>query len=94
MSHGAVVAQGSPKALLAEHVGEHATEYFGPPQRLAEIEAQAARSGMTTRRTGPSISILGSERHDREVMDQFGDGLQRVANLEDVFVLLTGEVLE
>jgi len=94
MSHGRVIAQGSPKALLAKHVGERATEYFGPPHRLAEIEAQAVLAGMATRRTGPSISILGSERAPADLLAELGAGLQRVANLEDVFVLLTGEVLE
>ncbi len=94
MSHGRVIAQGSPRALLAKHVGEQATEFFGPPHRLAEIEAQAVKAGMATRRTGPSISILGSEQAPPALLAELGAGLQRVANLEDVFVLLTGEVLE
>lgn len=94
MSHGRVVAQGSPKTLLADHVGEQAVEYFGPPHRLAEIEARAAQAGVSTRRTGPSISVLGAEQAPPHLMAELGDGLTRVANLEDVFVLLTGEVLE
>ena len=94
MSHGTVVAQGSPRDLLARHVGEQATEFFGPPQRLAEIEAHASGAGLATRRTGPSISILGSENAPADLLAQMGEGMQRVANLEDVFVLLTGEVLE
>jgi lipooligosaccharide transport system ATP-binding protein len=47
-----------------------------------------------TRRTGPSVSVLGSERAPRELMDDLGEGVRRAANLEDVFVLLTGERLE
>ena len=94
MSHGRVVARDSPRALLAEYVGEQAMEYFGPPQRLSEIESRATAKGLTTRRTGPSISILGSEKTERGALDGFGQGLQRPANLEDVFVLLTGEKLE
>jgi len=94
MSHGRIVAQGPPKTLLADHVGELAMEYYGPPDRLAEIEQRAAQAGVATRRTGPSISVLGAERVPEDLLAELGDGLQRVANLEDVFVLLTGEVLE
>ncbi len=94
MSHGHVVAQGAPLALLAEHVGAQATEFYGPPQRLVEVEAQAAAAGLVTRRTGPSVSVLGSEQVPAAVLGDLGDGVNRAANLEDVFVLLTGERLE
>jgi lipooligosaccharide transport system ATP-binding protein len=94
MSHGRVVAQGSPSSLRADHVGLEATEFFGPPHRLAEIEAQAQGAGLSTRRTGPSISVLGSEQAPPDLLAGLGEGLARTANLEDVFVLLTGEILE
>jgi lipooligosaccharide transport system ATP-binding protein len=42
---------------------------------------------MRTRRTGTSISILGIDGNG----DVGFDGERRPANLEDVFVLLTGE---
>jgi lipooligosaccharide transport system ATP-binding protein len=83
MSHGQAVATGPPRALIAEHAGEEAVEVYGPPAKLAEIEREAAESGLRTRRTGTSVSILGSNNGH--------DGERRPANLEDVFVLLTGE---
>jgi lipooligosaccharide transport system ATP-binding protein len=83
MSHGRAVASGSPRALVAEHAGAEAVEVYGPPAKLAEVERQAHADGLKTRRTGTSISILGSS-NGRE-------GERRPANLEDVFVLLTGE---
>jgi lipooligosaccharide transport system ATP-binding protein len=83
MSHGREVASGQPAALVAEHAGVEAVEVYGPPARLTEVEAVARASGARTRRTGTSISILGNG-HDLE-------GERRPANLEDVFVLLTGE---
>jgi lipooligosaccharide transport system ATP-binding protein len=83
MSHGKEVAKGPPAQLVAEHVGRDAIEVYGPPAKLAEVEATARASGARTRRTGTSISILG-DGHDL-------DGERRPANLEDVFVLLTGE---
>jgi lipooligosaccharide transport system ATP-binding protein len=87
MSHGKAVAAGPPAELVLEHAGSEVLEVYGPPPRLAEVEAEAADAGLRTRRTGTSISILGHTS---------GNGFQpvgerRPANLEDVFVLLTGE---
>jgi lipooligosaccharide transport system ATP-binding protein len=85
MSHGKAVAEGRPAELVAEHVGREAVEVYGPPARLAEIEADALARGLRTRRTGTSISILGLNGGEAP------EGERRPANLEDVFVLLTGE---
>jgi lipooligosaccharide transport system ATP-binding protein len=85
ISHGKSVAVGPPSALIAEHAGSEAIEVYGPPTRLIEVERIAATSGWRTRRTGTSVSILHSNG-DPEL-----DGNRRVTNLEDVFVLLTGE---
>jgi lipooligosaccharide transport system ATP-binding protein len=86
MSHGSCVGAGPPAQLVAEHAGRQALEVYGPPARLAEVEAEARGAGLRTRRTGTSVSILGVDGH------RFGiEGERRPANLEDVFVLLTGE---
>jgi lipooligosaccharide transport system ATP-binding protein len=87
MSHGSAVAKGPPWDLVAEHAGREAVEVYGPPARLAEVEAAARADGLRTRRTGTSISVLGVDGADGRVPD----GERRPANLEDVFVLLTGE---
>jgi lipooligosaccharide transport system ATP-binding protein len=87
MSHGRAVAAGPPTQLVAQHAGREALEVYGPPARLAEVEAEAAAAGLRTRRTGTSISILGIDGAGGYA----ADGERRPANLEDVFVLLTGE---
>ena len=87
MSHGSSVAAGPPSKLVAEHVGREAVEVYGPPSKLAEVEADARAAGLRTRRTGTSISVLGIEGADGRAPE----GERRPANLEDVFVLLTGE---
>jgi len=94
MSHGSIVARGTPHVLRAQHVGERATEFYGPPDRLARIERSAKDAGLATRRTGPSIAVLRSEDAPGDVLAGMGEGVHRAATLEDVFVLLTGEVLE
>jgi lipooligosaccharide transport system ATP-binding protein len=87
MSHGSAVAAGSPSQLVAEHAGKTAVEVYGPPARLAEVERAARADGLRTRRTGTSVSLLGVDGADGRVPE----GERRPANLEDVFVLLTGE---
>jgi lipooligosaccharide transport system ATP-binding protein len=85
MSHGKAVAEGRPAELVARYVGREAVEVYGPPAILAEVEAAAVARGQRTRRTGTSVSILGLNG------SEVPDGERRAANLEDVFVLLTGE---
>ena len=85
MSHGKAVAVGPPRDLIAEYAGPEAVEVYGSPTRLTEVEAEARQRGWSTRRTGTSIAILGGNGNV-EI-----DGERRVTNLEDVFVLLTGE---
>jgi lipooligosaccharide transport system ATP-binding protein len=87
MSHGKAVAAGPPWDLVAEHAGREAVEVYGAPAKLAEVEAEARRDGFRTRRTGTSISVLGVDGSDGRAPK----GERRPANLEDVFVLLTGE---
>jgi lipooligosaccharide transport system ATP-binding protein len=88
MSHGKAVAIGAPHALIREHAGEEALEVYGSPARLSEVEAEARARGWRTRRTGTSVSVLHSNGSSHL------EGDRRVTNLEDVFVLLTGEEIE
>jgi len=87
MSHGEGVARGKPADLVLEHAGREVLEVYGPPKRLAEVESEASASGLKTRRTGTSVSILGLDGRNGLGLE----GERRQANLEDVFVLLTGE---
>src|SRR3954447_7271264 len=86
MSHGKAVAVGPPNALIREHAGPEAVEVYGPPARLSEGEADARARGWRPRRTGTSVAVLHANGAVAEL-----DGVRRVTNLEDVFVLLTGE---
>jgi lipooligosaccharide transport system ATP-binding protein len=87
MAEGHAVACGPPHELVAEHAGREVVEVYGPPPRLAEVEREALQSGFRTRRTGTSVAVLGTESANGEAPE----GHRRAANLEDVFVLLTGE---
>src|SRR5436190_3676635 len=87
MAEGKAVARGRPAELVVQHAGRQAVEVYGPPQRLREVEDDARSRGWATRRTGTSVTILRAETLDGHAPD----GERRPANLEDVFVLLTGE---
>jgi lipooligosaccharide transport system ATP-binding protein len=87
MANGAAVATGRPSELVREHAGREALEVYGPPARLREVEEEARGHGWPTRRTGTSVTILRAE----DVDGLAPAGERRPANLEDVFVLLTGE---
>ena len=87
MSRGKAVASGLPRELVTEHAGREVLEVYGPPPRLAEVEADAAASGLRTRRTGTSVALLGIEGRNGDLPE----GERRATTLEDVFVLLTGE---
>src|SRR5437763_3945717 len=86
MSHGKAVAVGPPQELIAEHAGSEAVAVYGSPARLSEVEVLARDRGWRTRRTGTSVAILHGNGAGADL-----DGERRVTNLEDVFVLLTGE---
>ncbi|MGW3769182.1 ABC transporter ATP-binding protein [Actinomadura verrucosospora] len=95
MSHGRVIARGTPSALVAEYAGERVVEHYGPPDRLTEVERVARAAGLPTRRTGPSVSVLKAETIAPSLEDELGpDSVRRASNLEDVFVVLTGERVE
>ena len=88
MSHGEGVARGAPSELVREYAGDEVLEVYGPPARLADVESEAGSAGLRTRRTGTSVSILGVNGFKEY------EGQRRAANLEDVFVLLTGEEID
>ncbi|HYF27816.1 MAG TPA: ABC transporter ATP-binding protein [Baekduia sp.] len=90
MAEGRAVADGPPAQLVPRFAGREAVEVYGPPARLAEAEAEARAMGLRTRRTGTSVSVLGVEASN----GQGPQGERRPTNLEDVFVLLTGEEVE
>jgi lipooligosaccharide transport system ATP-binding protein len=90
MSHGKIVAQGTPAELVRAHAGEQVVEVYGPPEQLAELGELAASRNWQSRRSGPALAIMRAEQLDGEAPE----GVRRPANLEDAFVALTGEEIE
>jgi lipooligosaccharide transport system ATP-binding protein len=90
MSAGRIIAQGTPAELIRDHAGREVVEVYGPPARLAEVEADAERRSWSHRRSGPAVAVLRAEQLDGDAPD----GVRRPANLEDAFVALTGKDIE
>jgi lipooligosaccharide transport system ATP-binding protein len=91
MTKGKIIARGRPADLIAEYAGRETAEVYAPPDRLAEVRAEAESQGLRVRPAGPAIAIVGAERADGAVPPE---AVRRAASLEDVFVLLTGEEAE
>lgn len=97
MQHGSIVDEGSPAELVAKRVGREVAEIYGVP--TATLEEFAQKTG-TWCRPFSIGSIAGVPDGGR---DAFREGLDRYApervvyrraNLEDVFLMLTGERIE
>ena len=94
MNHGCIIARGTPEGLRRSYAGNEAVEYVGAPETLDEIAGKASAIGLRTRRAGLSVSVLGVENTPAATLDSWGRHSRRATNLEDVFVLLTGESLD
>jgi lipooligosaccharide transport system ATP-binding protein len=92
MAAGKIIARGKPAELIAKHAGRETAEVYAPPERLAEVRANAEAHGLTVRPAGPAIAIVGSERATDGAIPS--EAIVRAASLEDVFVMLTGEEAE
>jgi lipooligosaccharide transport system ATP-binding protein len=90
MSKGTIIARGTPAELIAAHAGREVIEVYGPPERLTELTQLATERGWAHRRSGPAVALLGAEHLDGDAPE----GVRRPANLEDAFVVLTGELIE
>jgi lipooligosaccharide transport system ATP-binding protein len=86
MAKGRIVARGRPVDVISEHAGREVLEVYGRPSELREVQEWAAKEGRVARRTGLAVAIMRAEEGG-----PLPDGDRRAANLEDAFVLLTGE---
>jgi len=94
MDHGRIIAQGSPRALIAEHIEPQVVEVHGPGvdtwiERAKRLAARVERVGDT--------AFCYAERIEPLLKTLEGQSdlvyLHRPASLEDVFLKLTGRDL-
>jgi len=92
MDRGRVITEGSPRALIAEHIEPHVLEVHGPGYEswMARARTLAPR----VERVGDTVYCYGEDIEPvlRSVSGELSY-LHRAASLEDVFLKLTGRDL-
>jgi lipooligosaccharide transport system ATP-binding protein len=94
MDRGRVIAEGSPRALIAGHIEPQVVEVHGPGTdawagRARSLAARIERVGETAFCYAASVEPLLASLREQPVLVY----LHRPANLEDVFLKLTGRDL-
>ena len=93
LDHGRVLAEGTPRALIAQHLERDVVEVYGagalalqhdaaPAALAARVEASGETVFFYTHDAGALLQALAAHGHLRT--------LHRPANLEDLFLKLTG----
>jgi lipooligosaccharide transport system ATP-binding protein len=100
MDRGRALAEGSPRALIEQYAGRDVLEMHLPPAQLAEarayLEPALGEGGRIEQIEDVGYAFGATEEHTRRVEAIAGDPyrvLLRRANLEDVFLNLTGRIL-
>lgn len=95
LDHGQVVVQGEPQQLITDLVGLEVFEVDGTAAELDALEASFRQCNATLERVGDRLYVYAREDCSR-LMKVLGDAhiwLRRPANLEDLFIQLTGRSL-
>jgi lipooligosaccharide transport system ATP-binding protein len=96
MNHGTILAEGTPRALVREHAGERVLELRLPSEERDALLAEANLPGLDLEAYGDVAYLFGDEVALALIATQLDDefrSLFRPANLEDVFLRLTGRDL-
>ncbi len=95
LDRGKIVAQGEPEQLITEMVGLEVFEVEGSEPELDTLEEMFGQCDATMERVSGKLYIYTQEDCSR-LEQMFGDRrdwLRRPANLEDLFIQLTGRSL-
>ena len=95
MDHGRVIAVGSPEALIRTHIEPHVFEVFGSGLERW-LQAYGMPAGVRVERLGETLFLYA--QNEKPLVDELCrhphlQFLHRRANLEDVFLKLTGREL-
>ena len=95
IDHGRKIAEGPPRELIAQHLEPDVVEVYGEGAvALAQDEAHAALRAMASRVEVSGETVFFYTRDARPLLAALGEHhlrtLHRPANLEDLFLKLTG----
>ncbi len=95
MDRGRIIAHGTPRELIERHIEPQVVEVYGEGA-LAWSQSEGARLAQRCEKSGETIFCYAQDATDLvHALDQHGEVryLHRPANLEDVFLKLTGREL-
>ncbi|MFP3982061.1 MAG: ABC transporter ATP-binding protein [Desulfurivibrionaceae bacterium] len=96
LNHGEIVVEGEPQQLITDMVGIDVFEIHDRPEELERMEAIAHECQASTERVTDGLFIYTgrqcTELEDRVRKTDYW--LRRPANLEDLFIQLTGRTLQ
>jgi lipooligosaccharide transport system ATP-binding protein len=92
MDAGKIIAQGQPTDLVQEFAGREVVEVRPPFGRLEQTHADLTSRGLRVQAAGTALLVYSNndEALERELTADGMQVLYRTANLEDVFLRLTG----
>lgn len=98
MEGGRIIAEGTPRALISEHISPEVLEFRADPDALEKLSPIVEDVSDNVDRIGEALLVYTSDpeavtRKVRESGIEVRNVLQRPASLEDVFLKLTGRRL-
>ena len=96
MDHGQIIAEGPPTELVRQSASREVVEVRPPLGELASVQARLSGLGLQVERAGTALLAYSSDgvELERRLASEGLHVLYRTANLEDVFLRLTGRSFE
>jgi len=96
LDHGKVVAEGRPQQLITDLVGIEVFEVEAEPRKLEKLAAAFRQCNGAVERVGDRIYVYVREdcSHLTPMLQDTHTWVRRPANLEDLFIQLTGRDLK
>lgn len=96
VDHGLIIAEGPPRELVRQSAGREVVEVRPPLGELASMQARLSGLGLQVERAGTALLAYSADgvELERQLASEGLQVLYRTANLEDVFLRLTGRGFE
>ena len=96
IDHGLIIAEGPPTELVRQSAGREVVEVRPPLGELATVRGRLTGLGLQVERAGTALLAYGADavELERQLASEGLQVLYRTANLEDVFLRLTGRSIE
>ncbi|MCY4625463.1 MAG: ABC transporter ATP-binding protein [Chloroflexi bacterium] len=96
IDHGEIIAEGQPNELVRQSAGREVVEVRPPLGEIAAVRGRLMELGLQVERAGTALLAYGSDavELERQLASEGLQVLYRTANLEDVFLRLTGRSIE